>query len=106
CEARQDRATTTTWLLSKSADRFTATVGIPDDGTAGASAAYSVLLDGAIVHEGVAAFGEATAVDLPVSGASQLAMRIEPITGERIDVAFGAAMLHGSEDGITRLVTR
>ena len=103
CEARTDRAVETTWMLSKTVDRFTATVGIADDGVPGASAGYSVLLDGAVVAQGVADFGSSTAIDVVSTGAIQLTIRIDAASQGDVDVIFGTAVVYGSDEGIERL---
>ncbi|WP_082501006.1 PASTA domain-containing protein [Agreia sp. Leaf244] len=92
-----------TWIVSGSVDRFTATVGIPDDGSPGTAVPYEVLLDGVVVSQGSAAFGQSAAIDIPCSGAIQLTLRISPTGGNRVDIALGDAVLFGSEDGIARL---
>lgn len=103
CESDSTQVTDTTWMLSQSADRFTATVGIPDTGTPGTSVGFTVLLDGVVAAEGIARFGSSVPVDVACTGATQITIRVNPTTDEGVDIAFGAAVLYGSEDGIARL---
>lgn len=95
-----------TWVLSRSADRFTATVGIPDNGEPGTVMPFEVVLDGAVVAQGSAAFGSSTSIDVVCSDALQLTLRVGQTASDGVQIAFGDAVLYGSDEGIARLVAR
>jgi beta-lactam-binding protein with PASTA domain len=103
CSTNTGQATSTTWMLSKTVDRFTATVGIADNGTPGAAASYELLIDGKIVAKGTASFGAASKIDVPCTGAIQLTLRVGPTSADAVNVAFGDAVVYGAEEGIARL---
>lgn len=103
CAVPVGKEADTTWMLSKAVDRFTATVGIADDGMPGSTVPYQILLDGNAVAQGTASFGASTTVDIPCAGAIQLTIRVGPAAAERIKVVFGDAVVYGAEQGITRL---
>ena len=106
CRRNTSSASDPTWILSGSADRFTATVGVPDDGVPGTSIAYEVLLDGTVVTQGSAVFGSSTPIDIACSEALQLTLRIDHRATDGAEIAFGEAVLYGSDEGIARLSTR
>lgn len=103
CTAETGDRSTTTWVLSKAADRFTATVGIADDSEPGTSAPFAVMLDGKVISEGTASFGTSTTIDVTCTGAIQLSVRVGPSSADRVDIVFGEAVLYGSDEGIARL---
>jgi hypothetical protein len=103
CSAHTGEPAETTWVLSKTVDRFTATVGIADDGAPGTTAPYQVLVDGKVAAQGQTSFGRSTAVDVACTGAIQLTVRVGPTSNGNVHVVFGDAMVYGSEDGVTRL---
>ncbi|MHA3725059.1 PASTA domain-containing protein [Leucobacter sp. HY1910] len=104
CYGEVDETSTTTWTFSKTADRFTATVGISDDSVPGAKIPYEVLVDGQIAQKGVAGYGSSTDIDLDVTDAIQLALRVGPTSISDAEVAFADAIVYGSDDAIARLV--
>lgn len=105
CYADADRAGNATWVLSKTVDRFAATVGITDDAAPEASAPYQVLVDGEVVAQGTASFGDSTQIDVSLTGALQLTIKVGPASAEAVRVVFGNAVVYGSDEGIARLVT-
>lgn len=94
-----------TWLLSKGADRFTATIGIADDRLEAVEVPFQVVLDGIVVASGVARRGQPALVDVASVGAVQLALRLEPVApgGGDAELVLADALLYGAEDSIERL---
>lgn len=94
-----------TWLLSKTADRFTATIGVADDRLEAVDVPFQVLLDGTVVASGVARRGQPALVDVASTGAVQLALRLEPVTPDTggAELVLADALLYGAQDSIERL---
>lgn len=103
CSASTDGPSDTTFMLSKTVDRFTATVGVADDATPGAKVPYAVLADGRVIARGSASYGASSAIDVPTSGVIQLTVRVGPASTDGIDLEFGDAVVYGSSQGIARL---
>lgn len=103
CAGDDGVAGTTTWRLSKTTDRVTATIGISDDAEPGTQASFKILVDGEVVSSGVVAFGAPETIDLSCSGAIQLSLRIKSKSATEGDVVLGDPLLYGSDEALTRL---
>jgi len=100
CDA-EPAASMTTWSLGAKADLFTATAGIDDDATPGASATVEILADGVVVKTARVAFGSPVDVSVPVSGTIQLGVRVT--SPAEVEVLLAGASVAGSDTAIAEL---
>lgn len=94
------------WDLSRRADRFTAQIGLSDDGAIDGIGRVTVVVDGVVVAEFDARFGVLTPVDVAVRDGLRLELRIttvkEPASGSARVAILDPSVL-GAEDRIDEL---
>lgn len=103
---RLEASASVSWDLSRRADRFTAQLGIGDDGAIDGVGRVQVVVDGVVVAEFDARFGSLADIDVPVTGVLRLELRfttlVAPTTGSARVVLIDAALL-GAEASINEL---
>lgn len=106
CSARTD-GSSTAWVISRLADSFTATVGVPDSGDPAAKVRVTVRADGRTVGTATAAYGKPARLAAKVTGALRLeiiATALDPDAST--DAVLGDARLVGGPQLGTRIGAR
>lgn len=89
------------WLTQGKADRLTGTLGMPDTVAPGSSAHVQILANGSPILDQQITYGQTIEVDLPTTGALQLAFVVA--SAGNTDVAFASATLYGDDAAIAGL---
>lgn len=104
CETNPADATTTIWLLAGNADRVTGTLAIADTAAAGSTGKVQILVNGSQAFEATVKYGDTVPVDIPITGALQLAVTVTSAT--ETEIVLGDPLLYGSEAAIDELAAQ
>lgn len=103
CNASTSSPANSAWLVAAAADRFVATVGIPDSEPTTAKARIDVLVDGKKVATVDVVWGKSEDIEIDVSGALKLELQTVSSTTDYTNVGLLDARLLGDPTAMQKL---